>query len=64
MIVLFRAALALLLTLQALFVFGCGNRLSSNAGISYAEQKGEEMSGKVIKSDEEWRQICRCLFYL
>lgn len=53
----FKIVVALTLVLVMLFVFGCGNALPPNRVTSSVEQEGEEMVGKVIKSDEEWRQI-------
>jgi len=57
MIVLFRAALALVLTLLVLFVFGCRNTSPPDAGISYVGQEGGEMSGKVISVNYFYRQL-------
>jgi peptide-methionine (R)-S-oxide reductase len=39
------------------FVFGCENTFPPNETTSSTESEGEEMAGKIIKSDEEWRQI-------
>jgi peptide-methionine (R)-S-oxide reductase len=55
--IVFRIVVALTLILVMLFLFACGNALTPNTGTSSTEQEGEEMAGKVIKSDEEWRQI-------
>lgn len=57
MSVVFRIVVALTLTLVMLLLLACGNALSPDGRKSSVEQEGEEMAGKVIKSDEEWRQI-------
>jgi peptide-methionine (R)-S-oxide reductase len=43
--------------LVMLFLFGCENVLPTSRGTLSIEQGGEAMAGKVIRSDEEWRQI-------
>ena len=57
MSIVFRIIVALTLILVMLLLFACGNALPHNRGTVSIEQEGEEMVGKVIKSDEEWRQI-------
>jgi len=53
----YRVVVAMTLILVMLFLFACGNASPPNRGTSSIEQEGEEMLVKVIKSDEEWRQI-------
>ena len=48
-------ALALISTMS--FAFGCENTWPANETISPVNLKGEEMTGKITRSDEEWRQI-------
>ena len=55
--IVFKIVVALTLILVMLLLFACGNALPPNRGTVSIEQEGEEMVGKVIKSDEEWRQI-------
>jgi peptide-methionine (R)-S-oxide reductase len=55
--IVFRIVLALTLILVMLFVLGCENGLPLSGTTPSIESKGEAMAGKVIKSDEEWRQI-------
>jgi len=57
MSILFRIVLALISILVMFFVFGCENVLPPSGTTPSIESEGEEMAGKVIKSDEEWRQI-------
>jgi peptide-methionine (R)-S-oxide reductase len=57
MSIVFRIVVSLTLILVMLLLFACGNALPPNRGTVSIEQEGEEMVGKVIKSDEEWRQI-------
>jgi peptide-methionine (R)-S-oxide reductase len=57
MSIVFRIVVALTLILVMLLLFACGNALPTDRGMASIEQEGEEMVGKVIKSDEEWRQI-------
>jgi peptide-methionine (R)-S-oxide reductase len=53
----FRIIVALVLILVMLFALGCENASPTNKSASPLERVGEEMAGKVIKSDEEWRDI-------
>ncbi len=53
----FRIIVALVLILVMLFALGCENASPTNRNASPLEREGEEMAGKVIKSDEEWRVI-------
>ena len=53
----FRIVVALVLILVTLFALDCENASPPNRSASPLEREGEEMAGKVIKSDEEWRQI-------
>ena len=39
------------------FAFGCENTLPANETASPVKLEGEEMTGKITISDEEWRQI-------
>ncbi len=55
--IVFRNIIALTSILVMLFLFAFGSALTLDGDMSSIEQKGEEMTGKVIKSDEEWRQI-------
>jgi peptide-methionine (R)-S-oxide reductase len=57
MSIVFRIVVSLTLILVMLLLFACGNALPPNRWTASIEQEGEEMVGKVIKSDEEWRQI-------
>ena len=57
MSIVFRIVVALTLILVMLVLLSCGNALPPNRVTSSVEQEGESMTGKVIKSDEEWRQI-------
>jgi peptide-methionine (R)-S-oxide reductase len=54
---IFRNVVALASILVILFVFGCENALPPDETKFATQQEGESMAGKVIKSDEEWRQI-------
>jgi len=53
----FRLFVGLALILVMSFALGCESELPLNSSASPLEREGEEMAGKVIKSDEEWRQI-------
>ena len=57
MSIAFRIVVALTLILVMLFLFACGNSLPPSGTTPSIESEGEEMAGKFIKSDEEWRQI-------
>ena len=48
-------ALALISTMS--FTFGCENTLPANETTSPVKSEGEEMTGKITRSDEEWRKI-------
>ena len=48
----------LLVIILALFLSpGCCNEVSPNSNDQYPGQKGDDMTNKVVKTDEEWRQI-------
>ena len=54
---MFRIILSLALIFVILFTFGCENKSNLDGSTSSIKQEGEVMAGKIIKSDEEWRQI-------
>jgi len=48
----------LLIFILALFISGgCCSEVSPEGNDQYPRQEGDDMSNKVVKSDEEWRQI-------
>jgi len=53
----FRIIVALVLILLLVFALGCEKTSPIKRKASPLEREGKEMVGKVIKSDEEWRQI-------
>jgi peptide-methionine (R)-S-oxide reductase len=48
-------ALAFISTMS--FAFGCENTLPANETVPPAKSEGGEMTGKITRSDDEWRQI-------
>jgi peptide-methionine (R)-S-oxide reductase len=54
---LFRIILSTALISVILITFSCENKSYLDSSTSPIEQEEKEMVGKVIKSDEEWRQI-------
>ena len=48
---------SIVLIFVILFTFGCENKSYLDGSASSVEREEKAMAGKVIKSDEEWRQI-------
>jgi peptide-methionine (R)-S-oxide reductase len=53
----FRIFIGLVLVLAMVFTLGCENASPPDRDSLSLGQEGEEMAGKITKSDEEWRQI-------
>ena len=54
---LFAPPMLLVFALILCFSFSCSGELSSESNDEYMRQEGDAMPGKVVKTDEEWRQV-------
>ena len=54
---LFRLSIFLAVILMLCLSLGCGSEVLPEGNDQYPRQEGDDMPGKVVKTDEEWRQI-------
>jgi peptide-methionine (R)-S-oxide reductase len=54
---LFTLSILLVFILALLISGGCCSEVSPEGNDQYPRQEGDDMSNKIVKSDEEWRQI-------
>jgi len=54
---LFRLSIFLVVILALSFSLSCTSEVSQDRNDQYLRQEGDDMSNKVVKTDEEWRQI-------
>ena len=57
MVRLFTLPVLLVSVLILCFSFSCSGELSPESNDEYMRQEGDAMPGKVVKTDEEWRQV-------
>lgn len=57
MVRLFRLSILLVVILMLCFSLSCSSEVSPERNNQYLRQEGDDMPSKVVKTDEEWRQI-------